>query len=199
MKFFVPPAGGLFCFRRPQSAPPAKPASRASQQTPSSAVLQAPIPAKAMSAVRKASYPRSSATPKAGKPRFRAEPATPKVAPFCLEKLRRPAKKPQPPQSGKAPVRKQAVAHTAASKPSASCGRARSEKPRQTAVSRMRALRECRKAGVRRPTFRWELRCRKTPQMRGKPREPCREFRTERPRPAGQNRGAKRKSALADN
>ena len=119
MKFLVPPAGELFCFRRPQSAPPAKPASRASQQTPSSAASQAPLSANAMPAVRKASNPRSSATPKASKPRFRAEPAPPKVAPFCLEKLRRPAKKLQPPQSGKAPVRKQTVAQPAKSKPSA--------------------------------------------------------------------------------
>lgn len=180
MKFFVPPAGGLFCFRRPQSAPPAKPASRASQQTPSSAFGKS----QARQAQRKA------------KPRFRAEPAPPKVAPFCLKKLRRPAKKPQPPQSGKAPVRKQAVAHPTVSKPSASCGRAQG-KPRQTAVSRMRALSERRKAEIRRPTFRGELRCRKTPQMRGKPRGACREFRAERPRPAGQNRGAKRLSDSA--
>ncbi len=113
MKFFVPPAGGLFCFRRPQSAPPAKPASRASQQTPSSAFGK--------------SQARRSPSPKVGKAPLSRRTAPPKAAPFCLKKLRRPAKKPQPPQSGKAPVRKQAVAHPTVSKPSASCGRAQAE------------------------------------------------------------------------
>lgn len=176
MKFFVPPAGGLFCFRRPQSAPPAKPASRASQQTPSSAFGK--------------SQARRSPSPKVGKAPLSRRTRAPKGSPVLLEEAPAATKRqsPRPKASGRPPYGKQAVREL----------RPRpSRKPRQTAVSRMRALSERRKAEIRRPTFRGELRCRKTPQMRVKPRGACREFRAERPRPAGQNRGAKRLSDSA--
>lgn len=183
MKFFVPPAGGLFCFRRPQSAPPAKPASRASQQTPSSAFGK--------------TQARRSPSPKVGKAPLSRRTRAPKGSPVLLEEAPPPSQEapaatkrqsPRPKASGRPPYGKQAVRELR-SRPS--------RKPRQTAVSRMRALSERRKAEIRRPTFRGELRCRKTPQMRGKPRGACREFRAERPRPAGQNRGAKRLSDSA--
>ncbi len=186
MKFFVPPAGGLFCFRRPQSAPPAKPASRASQQTPSSAFSK--------SQARRSPSPPS---PKVGKAPLSRRTRAPKGSPVLLEEAPPPSQEapaatkrqsPRPKASGRPPYGKQAVRELR-SRPS--------RKPRQTAVSRMRALSERRKAEIRRPTFRGELRCRKTPQMRGKPRGACREFRAERPRPAGQNRGAKRLSDSA--
>lgn len=183
MKFFVPPAGGLFCFRRPQSAPPAKPASSASQQTPSSAFGK--------------SQARGSPSPKVGKAPLSRRTRAPEGSPVLLEEAPPPSQEapaatkrqsPRPKASGRPPYGKQAVREL----------RPRpSRKPRQTAVSRMRALSERRKAEIRRPTFRGELRCRKTPQMRGKPRGACREFRAERPRPAGQNRGAKRLSDSA--
>lgn len=137
---------------------------------------------------------RQKPSPKVGKAPLSRRTRAPKGSPVLLEEAPPPSQEapaatkrqsPRPKASGRPPYGKQAVRELR-SRPS--------RKPRQTEVSRMRALGERRKAEIRRPTFRGELRCRKTPQMRGKPRGACREFRAERPRPAGQNRGAKRLS-----
>lgn len=117
MKFFVPPAGGLFCFRRPQSAPPAKPASRASQQTPSSAFGK--------SQARRSPSPPS---PKVGKAPLSRRTRAPKGSPVLLEEAPPPSQEaPAATKRQSPPVRKQAVAHPTVSKPSASCGRAQAE------------------------------------------------------------------------
>lgn len=107
MKFFVPPAGGLFCFRRPQSAPPAKPASRASQQTPSSAFGK--------SQARRSPSPPS---PKVGKAPLSRRTRAPKGSPVLLEEAPPPSQEapaatkrqsPRPKASGRPPYGKQAV------------------------------------------------------------------------------------------